>query len=472
MAYSTSATCQSSTLYHPSAGITGTHQSLKISGSQGISTVKENLASAVHNCHVGKLRQITCPLIAKKLWEKRIDSLRHGISSTDPRALKERIKEAISVYLQLCSKHHVERECEFAKSFSNDLQQKTLHEFRTKYFSSEEEISHELNLPFIPDLIDFFTNKTSLKDYTIDQFLTEEEDSIETRLTSQSDTVAMNRNEMLRFLISLKQNDRQVNGRGALNAYVVDFEELQTFMDTLMANPPDQTKRLQLLVRNDVHYTAVEIELSPEGNRCLILDAALDPRFLDIAALMQSYPFNKCYAAGYDTKAEAEKADQEETKAQAPKQIAKIQIDTLNCSVFSLNNLTNSSKMPDLFEIIESLPQNYDEEKNIHFIDWINFPSCMVQKAQSISFLTRHNAWLAPEFKASSSFKEYIDQNAVMREARGVMKPSNVLIERKFDHYVEKMQAGLEQIDRQALMKIVSASPVVQLQNDLETAKV
>lgn len=383
----------------------------------------------------------------KKLWDMKKKSFISKLSSTNSLNLRENLKETINNFLSVGSGYLSDTDKLFANEFSNDLINKTLHEFRSKYFNTNSAGKLNLNLPFVSDLIKFFADKDKFNDSTIDDYLSDEENTIVDRLKEQVEPKAMNRNEMLRLLVYLKEISREENEKQPLSAYVIDHEEMKPFLDVLCKNSFAETKRVQLLVRNDVHYTALEIELSPQGKKCVIMDAFLDSRYLNIAALMREYSFDKIYCAGNNSR---------------------IQFDAYNCSTFTFSHLTKSSGMPDFFNLIESLPQNFDEQQGIHFIDWINFPANMIKNAQSMTFLAKHKEWLQPKFKGGVTFKDYVDSQSVERSMKGITKSVNIGIDKKFDSYAGKIQNNLKSIEPQFIMSIVSADPVVQLRNDLE----
>lgn len=252
----------------------------------------------------------------------------------------------------------------------------------------------------------------------------------------------MNRNEMLRLVLTTKAEERQLHGKLSCNGYVIDSQELGRFLNQLFRNPPIDQQRLQLMVQKDNHYTAIDIELSPEGNRCFVMDAALHHNYMDIVELLNRYDFDDVFVTGSNTT---------------------IQKDNINCSAYSLSHIFNTSKKPELFEYLNTIDCKKDEETQIKFIEWEQLSSDFLDKAQSITLLAKHPQW-KENFKNEMSLETYILEKGVEeREQRGEMRKVNILIEKKFASYASKSNELLQKIDVEAAMNISSMNSLTKL---------
>lgn len=370
--------------------------------------------------------QLECPATAKKLWSIRKSNVLQNISTADPIVLQKLLKENIDKYLHFAAKYHIISD--FATGFSNDVQEKSLHELKSKYFNEQTGLHSDFPFPFTEDLETFFTGQSSMNDHTSETFLQNEYANFNSKIDSQMEMAAVNRNEMLRILLEQKAEKRDLNGKAPLDAYVVDANELPCFMDKLFQNLPPEKHRMQLMVRSDAHYTAVEIELSPEGHRCLVLDAALDRRYMAIPQMLKNYPFKDIYVSGNEVK---------------------IQYDFINCATFALTQLTSSSKMEDLFDRLEQLNYNDTLQEGVKFIEWNQFPAIFLKNSQTISLLQKHPEW-TENFKHGLNLSEFIMIQAGERNGR----PANFRIEKKFEKYANATREACQKIGTAASVAI------------------
>ena len=138
---------------------------------------------------------------------------------------------------------------------------------------------------------------------------------------------------MLRLLMNLYKKDRRSANKD-FDGFVIDFTELRTFIDSIekLRSPQDSPIRLQVMVRNEVHYTAIDMELSNPKRKCCIMDAYGEPKANFIEETFKRAGF-KVFTIGTG-----------ET----------LQKDTRSCSIFSLDHLLQSTKHPNFFKFIES----------------------------------------------------------------------------------------------------------------------
>lgn len=351
----------------------------------------------------------------------------------DPVKAKETMLMALQTF-----KSQVENDLEsdvvqFLAKFIADVKEKPLSTMQSKYFSAGRESALNFKTAIIPEMFRIFAGLE--KEIDINTLLANESKDIGALLSKQTEMCAMNRNEMLRLLVALKNKERSQE-RSQFDCYVLDTEEMAEFLDsafTVFSDEQNPSKRLQLIVRSDVHYTAVELELGHERNLALVMDAALDPRMeAIIATLEKTGQFAKIYVAS-------------ETK---------IQNDTFNCGTFSFNQLCNSSKDAQLFEHLASFPVK-KEEGNVLRINWISFPAKLVKNAQSLRFIDAHAEKDLP-IKRELTLAGYVAQHVIQKQLSPERTVKvNSAIENKFNAYASLTTASIETMPAEDLTRIV-----------------
>lgn len=379
--------------------------------------------------------KLECHANAKKLWAMRMRKVEENLPSADPVILQSLLKENIDTYLNAAARYHTTST--YALTFATDLQEKSLHEFKSKYFAEQTGLKADYPFPFTKDLDAFFTGNNCLNGFSNKKFMKNEAANFNAKLNQQMEMGALNRNEMLRILLNQKTEKRALNGKQPLDAYVVDVTELSCFMDKLLQCLPNEKQRMQLMVRTFAHYTAVDIELSPEGHRCLVLDAALDKNYMNIPEILKNYPFEDIYVSGKEF--------------YEPGKEVKIQYDFMNCSAYALSQLSSSSKMENLFDSLEQMNYAYNNAKGVKFIEWNQFPAVFLKLSQTISLLQKHPEWEV-NFKNGLTLQDYIMTQAVPRNG----KMANKLVEKKFQKYADNTGLEREKIGTVASLSIGS----------------
>jgi hypothetical protein len=254
----------------------------------------------------------------------------------------------------------------------NDCKYKTLTEITSKYLSGN---SSGFKDTFVNQIIQMFNNHKNI----INQNIEIEKNELRSMIESiQLEWSPVKRDEMLRLLIHFYKTEREKLHK-SFDGYVIDISELPSFLNAKVnaANLQDSSSRIQLMVRNEVHYTAVDIELSKNEVNCCIMDAYGEPKADIIEEILKQAGF-KVYTAGIG-----------ET----------LQKDTRSCSLFALDHLMQSSKRPEFFQELK-LKAHFDPHRQVSMISWYDFPFSFVKYAQDPSF-----------------FKTYAEKNPVVAHA-------------------------------------------------------
>jgi hypothetical protein len=238
-----------------------------------------------------------------------------------------------------------------------------------------------------------------------------EEMNLEERLQEQLDWKPVYRDELLRLMIDLKQK-KAADRKNYFNCYVVEHHDLNEWLENYQnkGNSP----HFQLIVRNDVHYTAMDCHIYPDSKSCLILDASQDPKHLILKNLMEE--------KGYDTLTAG--ASEED----------KLQLDNRSCALFSLSQASRAAKDPDIFKRIK-MHELYDfNEKRI---PWIALAPSFVKDSQDLSFINNYfkkypglNNW---PYKRNLFFNDYM--KIKIKNDRIITTEINTGIESKINKY-------------------------------------
>ncbi|MFT4553379.1 MAG: hypothetical protein ACI9S8_002017 [Chlamydiales bacterium] len=235
------------------------------------------------------------------------------------------------------------------------------------------------------------------------------------------------KDEMLRLLMHEKTMSRSRKGEYNFDAFVLDRVEITDFVNQLQANLPEEgSRRIQLLVRSGVHYTALDFEMSSEGLKCFIMDAANDPNCFKVAQELRELGIDEIYLAS--------------VKDEKGQESNKLQHDGNSCPVFSMDHIVHSSKMPKLFDDLRVKPQEFVD--GIRHVSWIDMSPSLVKNAQSISFLERYlkkNPGSGSEvYKAGQVFEEYLKGKFGHVEEKG--REGNLAGKMKLARYREKLE--------------------------------
>ncbi len=161
------------------------------------------------------------------------------------------------------------------------------------------------------------------------------------------------RRSILTSILDLdKETDIQVLDIADLNEYLHNIKEDQ---------------RYQIIVDNNGHFSAVDIQVQNGKKQCVILDAANDSRMDSINQVMEFNQFDKIYMPLARTNDRG-----------VPQTL---QRDGESCPFFALLHAKELAKLPDIYEHLE---QYTESDQNV-YLD--RLPPELVCTAQSLSFL-------------------------------------------------------------------------------------
>ncbi len=280
------------------------------------------------------------------------------------------------------------------------------------------------------------------------------------KIIDQSREHACNRNEMLRLMIylkSLKRAEKNANFEG----YVVDAHEFKDFLNLLHSQPPEtKPHRLQVLVRSDVHYTAVDISIGENSKECLVMDAAMDERFMNIVEDLKNTHFDTVYVAGIPTARRASEFQDVRVKINES-----LQLDSYSCSAFGFHLLSRSSKRTDLFDFLNSHSEALDTQEGVRYLSWKKFPADFIQTAQYPKFFLQKEVSSSESFKDAQNLGAWVKQHISSVEEGGKKRETNTLIQKKFAKYGHHTAGIVENLSTEDLAKIAFAHPNSVYQN-------
>ncbi len=223
---------------------------------------------------------------------------------------------------------------------------------------------------------------------------------------------AIRRDEMMRLLISLKNERRQNKRQELLHGAQIHIHELEGYLNNALKlfELGLCQKRLQLQIVNEVHYTSLDIELSFQGAKAAVLDAALDDKRMSIVELLKKLPFTHIFLTDEDE-------DEEEDGS--------LQKDDSSCSFYSLYHLQKSSKRENFFADLQAMPHVVDDDGIVRRVRWRDFPNEFLIDAQT----------------------EPLDDSV-----------QNQKIIRRIDKYAKKVQEYLTVASKESLLRIMTTS--------------
>jgi hypothetical protein len=314
------------------------------------------------------------------------------IAATNKENLLSQVKDSIDLYGALAYPVSPPPTTDAAllDQLQNDFKSKTLHENLDKYAF---EAKQQPRIAPSPLLIGNQSIFPLLQNHPESHALyMNEEEKVSEKVLNQATPLAMNRNEMLRILVDEKKISRSKKGRD-FNCFVLDIHELSFLLKIATKASMDIAipKRFQIAVVQSVHYTGLDILISKIGNQALILDAALDDKYLDVSAALAKFSFSKVWASGIDD----------------PKAFG-IQKDADSCAYCTFDHLVKSSKRENLFGELEKLPSDYSQEDRVHYIDWKYFPGTFLKHVQSISIFEKDEVWAQKTLKGDELLSTYV----------------------------------------------------------------
>ncbi|MFZ2315181.1 MAG: hypothetical protein WAW86_05940 [Gammaproteobacteria bacterium] len=246
--------------------------------------------------------------------------------------------------------------------------------------------------------------------------------------------------EAINLLIELEQHRRLVKSERPFNCYVYEVQhvddEAVNLADLLGAirdfaanvDVDEGPSRLQLIVKNVGHYTGIDIQISREGNECLILDAGSDLRVLILICRL-----------GYLTDADGQNIFRHVYWPSSNANEARLQTDINSCPLFTFDHVCQSSKL----DIFIELGDPTQTETNEVCLTWNNMPPELVWNAQSLKLLAdyrKHNAkkYFGPDSERGANFDSYLEQGKKAVLSSTGEKVQNHSIERLFQLYREQ----------------------------------
>lgn len=247
---------------------------------------------------------------------------------------------------------------------------------------------------------------------------------------------AVNRDSLMALMISLKK------GKYAdFDCYTVDFCDLPECLEALK-HRLDQTegKQIQLLVRSDVHYTAVIVNSNQGVLQAAVMDAAKDQRAEGIAKHLKRLNCQKVFVVGFEDR---------------------IQFDSYNCGFFSFDSAFQAYKYKAFFELLNTLPVQCKGE--LHSIAWKDMPPIFVRNTTSTSFV-RSYAAKNEIYKLDDTFETYLNKHIVQVDI-GKGTPTNMhsVLATRVKKEGMKIQEIMSKLSHQELLAIVVNSSAYHL---------
>ncbi len=316
----------------------------------------------------------------------------------------------------------------FIKALKHDLKHKNLTEIFNKYYNyaTSSPIEKTLLFHFAP----YLGNKDKI------QLLAEKEaESLPEKIQSHLEFFATNRDELMTLLIKRKKDKNP-----KLNCYVIDICDLPTCVEGLKtlyhSLPSEKSQRIQLLVRNDVHYTGVDIDLSKKETQVAVMDAAGDPKCKEILSILKQLDCQFMYVLGLEDH---------------------IQFDNYNCGFFSFDSVYQSSQDPNFFDLLKKLPA----EKKDHYysLAWQNTPPRYVRNATSLTFMKKYhesNPHKDEIYKNNETFASFVNKHIDKRNINGNLKDAHTVLEDKVTKQKPKITLMLKELSARDLYDIIN----------------
>ncbi|CUI16227.1 hypothetical protein PNK_0599 [Candidatus Protochlamydia naegleriophila] len=194
---------------------------------------------------------------------------------------------------------------------------------------------------------------------------------------------AVNRDSLMALMIRSKKEKSS-----GFNCYTVDACDLQECLENLKRLFSQKgAQQIQLLVRNDVHYTAVIVESNEGVLQAAVMDAAKDKRGVQIALFLKKLNYEKVFIVGDEDR---------------------IQFDSYNCSFFSFDSVFQAYKHGAFFNMLNSIPAKNKGE--LFSVAWKDMPPSFVRNATSTSFVQAYAA-KNEAYKQGDTFETYLNRH-------------------------------------------------------------
>lgn len=378
-----------------------------------------------------------------RLWQIESRKLRQDLQNLQS---SERLRPVVSdhltqYFLRVCGQNGPFKKTE---ELLNDFQSKSLKDIQCKYLKDK-------GLPLLEatpaavakTLFELLSPKGEFHELVETAKQTERHQIKQRIISEQFLPSAVNKNELLRLMIHLKKA-RRANTNRNFNAHVVDIQDLSTLLRNLQSNPELNNQRVQILVRNELHYTAVDLNLRHHKFSGFVMDASGDSRRMDVIKCLQNMGVSDIYVAGLENSNGSKE---------------KLQFDSFSCPYFSYDHICKSSKDLELFDKLERLP--HIEVNGIKSLSWSNLPKSLLKYAQRNSLLNE----ISPEEDMASSMinevgiplNENLEQNKTSHEINPSLPVENTALYKKREHLHQKALSGLDLLSEEDLENIVSS---------------
>jgi hypothetical protein len=349
-----------------------------------------------------------------------------------PEELKERLVSILHLYRK---SFDISGCVESWNLLEDDIKTKTFYELRSKYshLPSDDPLNHLTGLG--KALVYLLGTKV------VDKFLQKERACLPYSIArDQTSWAAIKRDEMLRLLIE-NSPEFQSSGGDATSCFVVDYRELAGCIDLLkMQDFSLESKQIQFLVRNDVHYTALSLVLDHDNIFACILDASMDPKCYGIERLLNELNIDTVLIGGVRDAIDTESGHFED----------KIQYDFRSCSVFSLDH----AKLVASDGLVADIRQKTSSASNCTFrLSWLDLPFRYIRLAQSPALLQHYiSCW--PD---DSTAKDYIYACLDKNQSDSVMQNNGV--ELTLDSYSDDLGKIVRQVPLAILQEQACTHP-------------
>ncbi len=375
-------------------------------------------------------------LILVEKFIKKLNSL------TSPLDWKNQAQSIIHIYLsqmQNLKTNHREK----LETLEEDFKAHSLYEIYTKYSAwlKHFELDAEEDPLFLNLLKLLFSE-------SVENIIQQEMSSVVQQIVDkQFEWIPVQRDEMLRLLVQVIKEKMNTKGLD-FDCYVLDYKELPSFLSLVERQINQQKipeKRLFLLVRNEVHYTALDCQYKQTEKSCIILDASQDPKHEILEKDLRIRGFNVIIAG--------ESEDD------------KIQLDYRSCSIFSLNQLSQIAKEEHLFQ---KMKRNPFFNPRTNRLPWIALNPGLIKDSQDLKFLKRYFEVYQQALYKNESFDSYMRKK--LNEQRSETE-KNTGIERKLEKYVKIVLDRLQSDSVERINQVARIHPFMVISQSLSEEK-
>jgi hypothetical protein len=244
--------------------------------------------------------------------------------------------------------------------------------------------------------------------------------------------------EHLQLFIDSEKQHRIASGEDPFECYVVGIEHLQTFLTSLSNANFIQAKRLQLIINSKGHYSTIDILWGLQLKKCLLLDAANDPRMFGVYLILNEFPFDRIFVVS--------------GRCVSNGRSNNLQRDFNSCPIFSFDHAVQVSKI----EIYSQLQRLVGENANkMMTLLWEQLPMQLVWNAQSFKFLDAYLAENRTRFSRDDliAYEQYLKTNTGP-DASG--KDRNIAVDNIFVALLTRNISRLETLDENQVNSIIA----------------